>query len=325
MFTIIEVFLMDSFPMNTNQTILLKTTTSSSLVCWKYTLRKAHLSILSTIVGCLCLPLFLTACSGGGDDKDNAANACEIVGLSGGKIAKVINGETCARIQTAAIVRIAAFVETSEGTVPVPVCTGTAISANKVLTAAHCVSISEIEGNRISGFGIITGEAGEVSVKQARSSSTPPGLNSINGQLVQDAALLIFDQPLGLATLPLLTSQPPGIGETGYVYGYGKRNEGTTIGEGDDFFTLEAGAMTIESVNADYVTVLFDGRGTNVCNGDSGGPLIVLRNGTPGIVGIVSQGTVEGCRAGDNTFFTNIQNSGVESWLAATATDAARQ
>lgn len=272
------------------------------------------------------LTFLLTACSGGGgNDNEETANACGVVGLPGKKLAKIINGNTCNQIQTAAIVRIAAFVETSEGTLPVPICTGTAISSTKVLTAAHCVSISQIEGNPISGFGIVTGEVKNISVKRAVSYSTPPGLNAINGQLVQDAALLTFDQPLGLSTLPLLTSQAPGVGETGYVYGYGKRNEGTTIGEGDDFFTLEAGAMTIESVHSDYVTVLFDGRGTNVCNGDSGGPLIVLRNGAPGIVGVVSQGTVEGCRAGDNTFFTNIQNSGVESWLNAKAPDAARR
>jgi len=272
------------------------------------------------------LPLLLIACSGGGsDDNKTTANACSIVGLPGSKRAKIINGNTCNHINTAAIVRIAAFVETGEGTVPVPICTGTAISSSKIITAAHCVSISEIDGNRISGFGIITGEVGQISVKRAVSYSTPPGLNSVNGQLVQDAALLAFDQPLGLSTLPLLTSETPGVGETGYVYGYGKRNEGTTIGEGDDFFTLEAGAMTIESVNGDYVTVLFDGRGTNVCNGDSGGPLIVVRNGAPGIVGVVSQGTVEGCRAGDNTFFTNLQNRGVDSWLRAQAPDAARK
>jgi hypothetical protein len=272
------------------------------------------------------LPFFLIACSSAGsDDTQKAANACEVVGLPSAKSAKIINGDTCDQIQSAAVVRIAAFVETSEGTIPVPICTGTAVSANQVLTAAHCVTVSSIQGNTISGFGIITGEVGNVTVRKAESYSIPPGLASIDGALVQDAALLTFEQSLGIATLPLLTSQVPNIGETGYVYGYGKRNEGTTVGEGDDFFTLEAGAMTIESVDSEYVTVLFDGRGTNVCNGDSGGPLIVLRNGKPAVVGLVSQGTVEGCRAGDNTFFTNIQNVGVESWLTRNAPHATRR
>jgi secreted trypsin-like serine protease len=274
----------------------------------------------------LMMTILLMASIGCSDSDSNEAEtnqACDIVGLETRSLlsnklnTKIINGVTCTDIDTSAIVRIAAFVETNEGTIPVPICTGSKFADNKIITAAHCVTLGDISGNTVSGYGIISGAVDDLKIIRASQVATPPGLRVVEGQYIQDVAILTFTESLPMKSLRLFTPDeaPSQVGETGYVYGYGKRNEGTTIGEGDDFFTLEAGAMTIESVNNNYVSVLFDGRGTNVCTGDSGGPLIVLRDNRPTIVGIVSQGTVEGCRAGDNTFFTNLQNQEIKKWI----------
>ncbi|NLF25304.1 MAG: trypsin-like serine protease, partial [Deltaproteobacteria bacterium] len=101
------------------------------------------------------------------------------------------------------------------------------------------------------------------------------------------------------------------VGEPGFVYGYGVRKPG----EDADFFTLEAGTMTVKNVTPNHIFVEFSGSGVNVCNGDSGGPLIVEVDGQPATAGVVSQGTTEQCTAGDVTTFTNLQSPNVLQWL----------
>ena len=51
--------------------------------------------------------------------------------------------------------------------------------------------------------------------------------------------------------------------------------------------------------------------------------MILLVDGIPTLIGVVSQGSVPGCRSGDITTFTNMQNSDLLAWLAGSVPDAA--
>lgn len=103
------------------------------------------------------------------------------------------------------------------------------------------------------------------------------------------------------------------------MYGYGIREQNDTKGESADFTLLEAGVMNIAEVTLNHLFVLFSGGGVNVCNGDSGGPLMVKANGSLAIAGVVSQGSVEGCVSGDVTTFTNLQSPTMQQWLTSLA------
>ena len=257
------------------------------------------------------LALTLTACGGGGggggDDTSAAsARACSLIGLA----EKVIGGETCDNPINSSVVRVVRI--DSSGNI-LGLCSGTLITPTKVLTATHCF------GTR-GAYAVVAGDQNRSEVAGIKDVSYAPGYSLSDGRIFNDATVAILDRPISSPVMPILLSRSVTVGEPGYVYGYGITE---VNGSEASLLELKGGAMTVQNVTPNHIFVEFNGGGVNVCFGDSGGPMVINVNGLPAVAGVVSEGSVEGCAAGDVTTYTNLQSESVLPWLAKAASDAA--
>ena len=178
-------------------------------------------------------------------------------------------------------------------------CTGAFFAGKGIITAAHCLM-----------------NASRVTATQARIRSTAGNFvatdfvihgeyNRSSDQAVWDMALIILDDYVaGVPKAPLLSSGGARASETAVIAGFGKDEDGVSGGD------LLAGYVTIDSVGTSSIKSVFKrnpGEST-VCLGDSGGPILVNRNGNYKIAGVTSYGQSENCLASTAEFYSNGQS-----------------
>ncbi len=191
-------------------------------------------------------------------------------------------------------------------------CTGTVISSDRVLTAAHCLDGKEILEVQI---GTVTGVYGMMDYW-----IHPDHQINIVGHAIHDAAVIQTDGPMSIPPIAILASRPFQSRDEFTIYGFGLTERG-------EVGTLHAGFMRAGGVLEDYFNALFLTQ-SNTCFGDSGGPAIYSeydRAGNvvrAGIIGITSAGSKEDCSIGDFSYFTNVQDPDVLDFIGDVAPEA---
>lgn len=238
---------------------------------------------VALLAGCL----FFVSCGGGGGGSESSASACNSF--------KVLNGQECASDSTP-VVRL-----TTNG---IPLCTGTIISNDEVLTAAHCVlgvqswTAEHDRGTQSSTAAVIN-----------------PFYSSSSAFSAFDTALIRFPNiatNFNVSPAHFSSSRRTAVGDVIKVVGYG--DDGTPTLPNNNPRGVE---LLVELISGGFLQTSFNTNNAGACFGDSGGA--ATSNGL--IVGTVVGGDVDSCAEAVG-FFTDIQTRGNVDFIRAFAPTA---
>jgi hypothetical protein len=183
-------------------------------------------------------------------------------------------------------------------------CSGVVITQDLVLSAAHCVVISE----RYNIFGHIG--ATPIRLADVTAIVPHPQFNREVKPGIADLSLLKLSKPLPSEFAPAFFDvRPVAVGDRMIVVGYG-------IAAGKDkksFGTPRMATLTVLDRTATLL-MLRDQTSNSIgsCFGDSGGPAFSIRGGVPALAGVVSAGDCD-------SVSIVIPSSPYRDWITETA------
>jgi secreted trypsin-like serine protease len=259
----------------------------------------------------LCLIILSTAMltSCGSDSETDHTGKCSALGLTEpANTAKIVNGTICSGISKSPVVLI--LKNTPDGRTGA--CSGTMLSPNKVLTAAHCLegaaSIEILYGTANDKFASVKASSWNIHPAYSRDSFT------------NDVGIVHSPASLPVPNLPILTSTAPKNEDRVSIFGFG-----VTSGGGSVDGKLRVGAMNIGGIDTDKIYAYFDGGSSNTCSGDSGGPMLLQVGGQQAIIGTTSYGSTTNCAVGELSAFMNLQSPVIKNFIMNVAPDARYQ
>lgn len=239
---------------------------------------------------------------------------------------RIVNGDEATPHQFPYQVAVLSHSATGAG-----LCGGSVISATAVLTAAHCANAATVRFELICGaHNRLLQEANQQRRNVDRSGWTQhPSYNPNN--LANDVAVIRFPtQPLILNQFVQIIwlahdDSELFVGEPVHVSGFGRYSDSSNAASDvlrwtvKTIVTNNACRLRFPTlVQASTICAIGDDQINNaVCNGDSGGPLAIRRDGRSVQVGVVSFGSPLGCERGVPDGYARVTS--FYPWIRATA------
>lgn len=252
----------------------------------------------------------LAACQAGDDPEEEPKDSCSNIGLD----TKILNGTSCIE-GSSPVVSLELTIDV-DGVAQVGLCTGSMVTSDTVVTAAHCFESGEVLEVVATGGPVGIGSQRSV----ASSVIVHPAYNvAVDGTLKNDVAIVKLAAPLNLPTFPVIISHTLEEGDQLDIYGFGQDDD-----EKAGF--LKSGSLHIDDISQDNIFAVFDDTSSSVCFGDSGGPATydadVDGKSVVGLVGLTSTGQPDpddenpsACQDGQLASFTNLLNPEVLNFL----------
>jgi hypothetical protein len=238
-------------------------------------------------------------------------------------LSKIANG-----VSTFEPPSVVALISSTNG---LPICSGTLIGCETVLTAAHCVCSGTGQECQQGGPGRRSAASVAVAmqhgpVKQVRAIHVAP--DYVFGQAADLAILELSDPVTGIAPARINTVRKPEFGTSGAIVGFGISRPGS-----NDSGVKRRGRIVTDACpqlsqitlpDAGHVCWTFNspdstpGSASNTCGGDSGGPLFIDFGEGEMVAGVTSGGTGD-CHLDDRSWDTDVFVN--RSWIQETAAD----
>jgi len=235
--------------------------------------------------------------------------------------ARIVNGAvTSAYPSTGALL----VFEDSSATSLYGLCSGTLIGCRTFLTAAHCVCPDDASDARTcerqgttdpATMRVFFQHAGYAAVESV--AIHPDYSFAEQGDL---AVLTLSHDVTGIAPTAINTTAPPAHGTQATIVGFGTSGDGFT--SANDAGVKRVGQVTTAAcsdgiADAGHVCWQFSGAQSNICSGDSGGPLFADLGGSAVVAAVTSGSFSFDCQPPDMSFDSDVYV--FRHWVASAA------